>query len=288
MPDDKLRIGGWIPPDPEETKQLPVLAQRRQPLALRDRRTGLVPLGPDRGPRRVIILCVVAAVAGAVGMLALIRPGTDKTVQPPIAGPMIFATPSEGSSPASPPPSPSLTTGGPTPASPRSTVRPAGHRPVTTTPAPKPSSAPKAALTVGSVIGLEVDGQSGLRLRHYNFGVRVDRLSSSSSALDRADSRFTVRSGLAFGGCLSFEAVNYPGYYLRHRVFDMVLEQRDDSRVFDQESTFCAKPTRDGKAFTFVTFYPSEDYGLTTGFGGWVQVSDATEEPTRFVVRKPL
>lgn len=295
MPDDKLRIGGWVPPNEQDTRPLPVLPSQRGSALEPARAAELVPVGPDRRPSRVILLCALAVVAGTIGMLALLRPSQDKGVDPPLAGPMVFNTPSE--LPSSPPsPSPSYQdyvppAGGPTtpprpyvPPAPATTTRSA--HPTPTSHKPSPPAAP--SLTPGSVISLEVQGKNGLRMRHQNFRVRVDQFTANSSAGDRADARFTVRKGLASAGCLSFEAVNYPGYYLRHRVYDMILDRRDKSTLFDQESTFCAQPTRDGKAFTLVTFYPNTSYGVWAQWDGRVQVAYTSYEPTRWVVRKPL
>jgi hypothetical protein len=292
MPDDKLRIGGWVPNEAQDTRQLPVLVTRPSPPMLADRATELVPLGPERRPRRVIVLCAVAVVAGTVGMLALLRPSGDKTVQPPIAGPMVFATPSAQAT-TTEPPAPTYTevvppAGGITDA-PAPTTKPAAAKTsVPATPSHKPTQATTPSLTPGSTIGLALADDSGQRVRHENFTIRLDRLSSRSSASDRASSRYTVRRGLASSGCLSFEAVDHPGYYLRHRVFDMVLDRRDNSTIFDQESTFCAVPAGN-KAFTLVTFYPSRDYVVAAGRDGTLQVTYASmSRGTTFVVRAPL
>jgi hypothetical protein len=295
MPDDKLRIGGWVPPNEQDTRPLPVLPSQRGTALERARDAELVPVGPDRRAGRVILLCALAVVAGTVGMLALLRPSQDKQADPPLAEPMVFNTPSE--LPTSPPsPSPSYQDYVPPAGNPTTPARPyepptaatttRGAHPSPTTRKPRPPAAP--SLTPGSVVSLEVEGRSGLRIRHQNFTVRVDKLTSASSPGDRADARFTVRRGLASGGCLSFEAVNHPGYYLRHRVYDMILDRRDRSTLFDQESTFCARPTRDGKAFTLVTFYPDTSYGVWVQWDGRVQVAFTGYEPTRWVVRKPL
>ncbi|WP_331461371.1 AbfB domain-containing protein [Micromonospora tarapacensis] len=53
------------------------------------------------------------------------------------------------------------------------------------------------------------------------------------------DARFRVLPGLAGGaGHVSFESVNYPGYYLRHYGFDFVLAANDGGSVFAADATF--------------------------------------------------
>lgn len=71
-------------------------------------------------------------------------------------------------------------------------------------------------------------------VRHSNLDVRID---ANVSPLQ--DSHFRVVPGLANGsGYVSFESVNYPGYYLRHYGFDFVLAADDGSAVFRGDATF--------------------------------------------------
>ncbi|MDT0318977.1 glycoside hydrolase family 43 protein [Streptomyces millisiae] len=71
-------------------------------------------------------------------------------------------------------------------------------------------------------------------VRHANFDVRVDANVSPAQ-----DAQFRVVRGLAGGsGHVSFQSVNFPGYYLRHRDFDFVLEPDDGSATFRADATF--------------------------------------------------
>jgi hypothetical protein len=138
---------------------------------------------------------------------------------------------------------------------------------------------------VGSVVGLEVDGRTGFRVRHRDFRGRIDRITSNSSALARADSRFIVRRGLGRGGCVSLESVNYPGYFLRHRDFVIRLDRRDRSKLYEQDATFCAARTRDGRAVILESInYPSRAVAVRRD--GSLRLDD--DGRTAFVVRKPL
>ncbi|MFC0531772.1 AbfB domain-containing protein [Phytohabitans kaempferiae] len=103
--------------------------------------------------------------------------------------------------------------------------------------APSPTTGP--ALTPGTRIGLEPVTHPGYRVRHRQFLGRIDPVGAGSSALDKADSTFTVRAGLADGRCVSLEAVNYPGYYLRHQDFAIHLHRRDATALFAADATFC-------------------------------------------------
>jgi hypothetical protein len=133
------------------------------------------------------------------------------------------------------------------------TVAPATHR--TSPPPPRrtrpadPTPAPLIP-AAGSRISLIPAGDSGLRLRHRDFRLRLDRIGPRSSAVDRADATFVVRSGLADKSCVSLEAVNFPGRFVRHQDFALFLHPRQPSALFAADATFC--PQRVGSAGEFV------------------------------------
>jgi len=125
------------------------------------------------------------------------------------------------------------------------------------TPTPEPSPTPGPALRPGERIGLEPATLPGYRVRHRQFAGRIDRIGAGSAALERADSTFTVRAGLAGSGCVSFEAVNYPGFYLRHQDFALQLHRRDASRLFTADATFCPVAGLAGRGVSLRSFnYP--------------------------------
>jgi hypothetical protein len=66
-------------------------------------------------------------------------------------------------------------------------------------------------------------------------------ISSSSTLLDRQDATFVIKAGLARSSCYALEAVNFAGYYLRHRSGTIVLERNDASTGFRADATFCAR-----------------------------------------------
>jgi hypothetical protein len=71
-------------------------------------------------------------------------------------------------------------------------------------------------------------------VRHSNLDVRIDPNVSPAQ-----DAQFRVRPGLAgASGTVSFESVNYPGYYLRHYNYDLVLAPTDGSTTFAADATF--------------------------------------------------
>ncbi|RPF37243.1 alpha-L-arabinofuranosidase B-like protein [Streptomyces sp. TLI_185] len=45
-------------------------------------------------------------------------------------------------------------------------------------------------------------------------------------------------AGLAGSGTVSLESANYPGYYLRHKNFEVWLEKNDGTTAFASDATF--------------------------------------------------
>ena len=182
-------------------------------------------------------------------------------------------------------PSPSTSSPGSVTRSPtHARQRPATHRPSSRPPATTRPPAAAEALTIGSTLGLELADQPGFRLRHRNFLARLDPIGGDSPRLDRHDSRFTVREGLAAAGCVSFESVNYPGHFLRHSNFVLRLDRRDRSRLFAADATFCPRSVRAGAAFVLESRnYPGR-YLVARAEG--VRLDRVTpDRATAFVVR---
>ncbi|MEW2395806.1 glycoside hydrolase family 43 protein [Streptomyces sp. NPDC046862] len=69
-------------------------------------------------------------------------------------------------------------------------------------------------------------------VRHTDFDVRVD------PNITGPDAQFRLRPGLAGTGTVSFESVNYPGYFLRHSNYDFQLAYNDGSSQFAADATF--------------------------------------------------
>ncbi|MFD0201102.1 MULTISPECIES: glycoside hydrolase family 43 protein [Saccharothrix] len=70
-------------------------------------------------------------------------------------------------------------------------------------------------------------------VRHADFDVRIDPNVSPAQ-----DAQFRVMPGLAGTGTVSFQSVNYPGYYLRHSNYDFVLAADDGTATFRADATF--------------------------------------------------
>ncbi|WP_151475365.1 glycoside hydrolase family 43 protein [Streptomyces albicerus] len=70
-------------------------------------------------------------------------------------------------------------------------------------------------------------------VRHANMDVRIDPNVSPAG-----DSQFRLRTGLAGSGTVSFESVNFPGYFLRHAGYDFQLAYNDGTTQFAADATF--------------------------------------------------
>lgn len=70
-------------------------------------------------------------------------------------------------------------------------------------------------------------------IRHWEYRARVE-----ANVTNLADSQFRIVPGLAGGGTISLESTNFPGYYLRHRGYQMWVERNDNSTVFRGDASF--------------------------------------------------
>ncbi|GIF14535.1 AbfB domain-containing protein [Actinoplanes teichomyceticus] len=257
MPEDdtrsRLRVGGWVPPySPDARCSAPRVGPTTPATFSPAPPPGFPGWSRRGGPlRRRAALTAVAVATLAVAALsaAALRgdppPGDPAFVAgavppaPPPAQPVIIA-PSSSSTPA---PTGSAPTSRPaaTPASHRRTSKP-------TRAWPAPSRATALTLRAGSTVALTLADDPGQRVRHRDLLGRIDAVGPSPGGIDRADSSFTVRAGLGNSGCVSFESVNFPGYFLRHENFIIKLHRPDGSQLFRQDATFCPIRIRSGAA----------------------------------------
>lgn len=82
---------------------------------------------------------------------------------------------------------------------------------------------------------LQSYNNQNMYIRHINMDARIDP--NVSPALD---AQWQVVPGLAnsSNGYVSFQSVNYPGYYLRHYDYDFVLAKNDGTATFAADATF--------------------------------------------------
>ena len=275
------QAGGWVPPPqhfapPQRTPESPPPTAAGAPVP-----HGIFALGRLR---TVLVGTAVVAVLLAAGLAATAggqeRPGPVFVGLPP--APVVPVFPDE----TPPAPAPSRPT--PPPTSQVREVKPQADPTRTRARArtPPASSAPAVVLpVVGQELGLAPVGEPGRRLRHRDFVARIDPVGPASPALDRADSRFTARTGRAGTGCLSFESFNYPGFFLRAGTSALRLE-RPYGRGFDADATFCAVPAPAGGFVLRSQRYPARYVTESNDMLSLNPVASARAKA--FVTRPPL
>jgi hypothetical protein len=128
-----------------------------------------------------------------------------------------------------------------------------------------PSDATENAVQANIVAaGYNTSSSSGTirRMQSYNYQTRYIRHQNYRARIDEnvspfEDSQFRVVPGLANPNAVSFEAVNYPGYYLRHRNNEVWLDANDGSSLFSADATWYR---RSGLANSGWTSYESYNY----------------------------
>ncbi|BCB90785.1 hypothetical protein Psuf_080980 [Phytohabitans suffuscus] len=211
---------------------------------------------------------VAVAMVGLVVLGAAATRGGDAPsgvlgATPPVTARVDYWPPVPSPRPV-PSPSPAPTTATPQPSPPPGGA--ASTPPVEEKVRATPSTSP-AALAPGARIGLEPVTHPGYRVRHRDFVGRIDPVGAGSSALDRADSTFTVRAGLADRSCVSLEAVNYPGYYLRHQDFAIHLHRREPSALYAADATFCPRAGLAGRDVSLRSYNYPTGTSTTSGPG---------------------
>ena len=85
---------------------------------------------------------------------------------------------------------------------------------------------------------MTVESEPSRFMRHRNYEFWLDP-NTDSSDLYMKDSSMTVRVGLnGTPGSISFESVNFPGFYLRHANYTCQLNKVDGSELFNLDASF--------------------------------------------------
>ncbi len=121
------------------------------------------------------------------------------------------------------------------------------------------AAVPQASVTAllpidGAFRAIESATQPGQVIRHFNELASLAAISPASTAVDRDDSSFAIRAGNANAQCYSFEASNFPGSFLRHQNYRLLLNASDNSAGFNADTTFCLKRGLTGFGFSLASF----------------------------------
>ncbi|THV30803.1 family 43 glycosylhydrolase [Glycomyces paridis] len=120
-----------------------------------------------------------------------------------------------------------------------------------------------------------VHGAAGVYLNHYDF-----RLKANASPAMLADSQFRIVAGLTGSGTVSLESANYPGYFLRHKNYQVWVERGDGSSLFRSDATFHRRSgLADASGVSFESVNASGRYVQHTG--GLVDLLSPTTDAAR-------
>jgi hypothetical protein len=291
-----LRVGGWLPPFREflsESDPGPAVPRIEAAPAAQLEASPAVAAGarhvrPGTGP--LVCATVVAVAVAGLTMTFLRDPGSEAAVPNGVrfsSGPVLPAIPfdpADATPTATPPSTIQVTAARRTDPEPAITWTRTGAKSPTTAPGRPPH---RPGPQVGATVGLEPDGRPGYRVRHRDFLGRVDRIEPASSALDKADSRFTVRAGLADRNCFSLESVNYPHRFLRHRNFVIHLERNDGTALFAADATFCVVSKLQGAAVSLRSYNYPDRFVVERDSALSLPRTPAVSA-TAFIVRPPL
>ncbi|WP_229873892.1 sigma-70 family RNA polymerase sigma factor [Streptomyces cirratus] len=167
------------------------------------------------------------------------------------------------------------------------TATPIPSRTTTSTgPSPVSPSAVAGTVPLGPQ-SLESVDEPGLYLAYADDFATLGRVSASSSAQTRQRVTFTVVRGLADPRCVTFSSAD--GRYLRHRDLRLRLSTDDGSELFREDATFCAHPGAVAGSVTLHAHnYPGSVLRHRDG-GIWLDGSDGTRSfagQASFVMRK--
>ncbi|MFE6336478.1 family 43 glycosylhydrolase [Streptomyces sp. NPDC057798] len=73
-------------------------------------------------------------------------------------------------------------------------------------------------------------------IRHWEYRARIE-----ANVAPLADSQFRTVTGLAGSGTVSLESANFPGYYLRHKNYEVWVEKNDGTAQFRSDASFTAR-----------------------------------------------
>ncbi|KQT59699.1 hypothetical protein ASG52_20140 [Methylobacterium sp. Leaf456] len=98
----------------------------------------------------------------------------------------------------------------------------------------------------GTGVSFQSSTATNQYLRHQNFQI-LQQANDGGDVFKRGAS-FNQRAALAgtcgcnTGTCSSYESVDWPGYYVRHRNYGFYIDKADNSDLFKQDASFCAAP----------------------------------------------
>ncbi|MCE0539205.1 AbfB domain-containing protein [Kineosporia rhizophila] len=118
-----------------------------------------------------------------------------------------------------------------------------------------PTSNPAPAVAKGRhSLRVVTEGFENRYVRHQQALGYTEVVTEASDDLLKNDATWNIVPGLADASCYSFEAVNYPGTYLRHQAYRVKQNANDGTPLFAADATWCAEEGEGGVKFTAWNF----------------------------------
>ncbi|WP_206793704.1 alpha-L-arabinofuranosidase B [Amycolatopsis sp. MtRt-6] len=160
------------------------------------------------------------------------------------------------------------------------------------------TSSAGTGLAPGTSVSLRATtpGYTDRYLHHTGSTVDTAVTGNGSSATEKGNASWTVRTGLGSSSCVSFESKNVPGQYLRHQNYRMYLQANDGSALFAQDATFCPEAGRNGQgaslrslnfADRYVRHYDNIVYIAANGGSNTFDSANAYGDDVSWLVSSP-
>ncbi|KAK7053677.1 alpha-N-arabinofuranosidase [Favolaschia claudopus] len=105
------------------------------------------------------------------------------------------------------------------------------------------------AIAVGSAVSLRATTAccTGTYISHSGSAVSIQTVTSSSTNAAKLAASWNVVAGLANSACVSFEARDTPGSFIRHSGFVLLVNANDGSKLFKEDATYCPQKGLNGQ-----------------------------------------
>ena len=106
-------------------------------------------------------------------------------------------------------------------------------------------------------------------------------VSGNSADGDKQDASFKIVRGLANASCYSLQSVSAPNDYLRHSGGRVRKNTSDNSDLFKQDATWCARLGASGKGVSFESYNYPGNYIRHYNSELWLGIGCRPEHPRR-------
>ncbi|KAJ7779337.1 alpha-L-arabinofuranosidase [Mycena maculata] len=133
------------------------------------------------------------------------------------------------------------------------------------------------AVSVGSAVSFRATTAccTTRYIAHTGATVNTQVVTASNTSAEQLSASWTVVAGLGNSACVSFEARDTPGSYIRHYAFALLVNAPDGTKQFTEDATFCPVAGINGEGSSIRAWgYPShyfrhyDDIGYVASNGG--------------------